>query len=750
VPSGAKERELFFDIVFVADPRFPGGTSTALASEVKAARAAGLTAALKPIHSPVLRRARPFHPEVLDALDITGTPILGSDVAVTCRFALLHHPLVFDSFPAEALKITADHAVLILHHPPKEGDGRDSYNAAAIRRNAALIIGGDPWLAPVGPLVRKQLHPLDGRILDEDWTNLIDISDWPDQSERIAAPLGPVFRIGRHSRPHPPKWPETLEKGLAAYPYSADIAVSMLGADLDALRRRFGRVPSHWKTIPFGGVDVAEYLSSLDAWVYFHGTDWVEAFGRAVLEAAASGLPVIVSKTFRPLFGPACIYCEPEDVLDVLADLRADDAARALQARRARQHVSKVFGLERFVARLDSLDPLWARTRRASAVSVSAQTPLGNPRAHRHIGARPALMMSSNGVGLGHLTRLLAIAEAITTSTPPTFFTLSRGAGFVQQAGFACEFSPFHRGLEIDVGVWNDHLALSLTDAADFHGSGLFVFDGNMPYRGVLDFLAVRPEIRSVWCRRGMWRDAHHEALQRGAQFDLILAPGDIAGLLDTGPTQKDSASNILEVPPIWRDLGGLRLSREAALRQLDLQPDGAYVLFSLGSMSNNDLGDLPALIVEAVLRSGKTPVMLKSPLGRDRDVLAGLNDRVITRQTYPIMPCLAAFDYAVSAAGYNSFHEFTAIGLPTIWVPNEAGEMDRQDLRARFACLAGTGDQLRSGDASRVGAVVDRFHDVEERRAMERRALDLRVENGAAKAARILDDFSCMTMFGR
>jgi hypothetical protein len=747
---GAKETTLFFDIIFVADPRFPGGTSTALASEVRAAHRAGLTAALKPIHSTIIRRARPFHPDLVQSLIETDTPILGSATAASCRFALLHHPMVFESIPAEPLQITADTAVLILHHPPREADGSQSYAPAKIREMAALMIGQDPWLAPVGPAVRERLDAGDAKVVAKDWTNLIDIKDWPDQSERIAAPLGAKLRVGRHSRPHPPKWPDTLDKALAAYPSSADLSVSMLGADPANLRRRYGSLPAHWTTLPFGSVAVADYLATLDAWVYFHGSDWVEAFGRAILEAAASGLPVIVPPVFRKLFGPACIYCEPEDVLGVLENLRRDDVARGGQAARARNHIAKQYGIENYVTRLEALDPVWAKTRRASRRAEPAlSTPLLS-KAVTYVGAKPALMMSSNGVGLGHLTRLLAIAEASAATPSPAFFTLSRGAEFVRKAGFACEFSPFHRGLDIDVEAWNDNLTLSLLEAADFHGSGTFVFDGNMPYRGVLEFLAARPEIRSVWCRRGMWRDSHDEALPRGESFDLILAPGDIAGLLDHGPTQGDAASNIIEVPPIWRDLRRLRLDREAALRRLELDASGRYVLFSLGSMVNHDLGDLPALIVEAVLRGGETPVILRSPLERDSAALKDFVGRVEHRQIYPIMPYLAAFDYAVSAAGYNSFHEFTAVGLPTIWVPNEAGEMDRQDLRARFASLAKTGTLLRNGDTSRVGEVVAGLQDPRQRAIMAQRALNLPLENGAIAAANILNMLSCMTMMGR
>lgn len=738
--------EDFFDIVFVADPRFPGGTSTAIATEVKAAHQAGFSAAFLPVLSPLLKQARPMHSEISEALAKTQTPMIGPKHRVETRIAILHHPLVFDRLPAEPLPLRAQHSVVVLHHPPIEGNGKIAYDPTNILQTVGLMTGTKPWLAPVGPFVRAQLQGVEDRTLSTDWLNLIDIEDWPDQSIRLSAPLTGKLRIGRHSRPHPPKWPGTLQSALAAYPDAPDLHVSMLGADPTALARRYnGTCPPHWHCLPFASQPVQEYLSQIDAWVYFHGSDWIEAFGRAILEAAASGLPVLLHPQFRPLFGPAALYCRPEEVADTLADLRADDTARGIQARRARSHIGKTFGLSRYAERLDCIDPGFAKTRRAKGilpiVPQSAPPPL------RRLGADRVMMMTSNGVGLGHLTRLLAIAEANPGEPPPVFFTLSRGAQFVREAGFACEYSPFHRGLGIDVESWNTHLAITLTQSADFHQTGVFVFDGNMPYQGVLDFLAARPQIRSVWVRRGFWRDTHDAALDRGPAFDLILSPGDIADILDTGPTAHDSPANQIRVPPLWRIPPGPSLDRGAARLALGLPQEGTCALVSLGSMVNNDLGSLPAQITGAISRAGALPVILRSPL--EPEGILPPNDATV-RTIYPITPLIAAFDFGVSAAGYNSFHEFTALGLPTVWVPNEAEEMDRQELRARFSWITGCGEALRASDLMRVEDVVRRMCDPSHRAALRERALGVTRDNGATEAYRLIADLSCCVVMGR
>jgi UDP:flavonoid glycosyltransferase YjiC (YdhE family) len=53
---------------------------------------------------------------------------------------------------------------------------------------------------------------------------------------------------------------------------------------------------------------------------------------------------------------------------------------------------------------------------------------------------------------------------------------------------------------------------------------------------------------------------------------------------------------------------------------------------------------------------------------------------------TFPVPRYLAAFDLAVSAAGYNSFHELLSLAVPTVFVPNENPMMDAQELRALWA----------------------------------------------------------------
>ncbi len=729
-----------FDVVFVADLRFPGGTSTALATEIHAAMHAGLRAAVKPLRSPLLNASHPVHPEIVDVLKESQFPLLGPNERAHGRFVILHHPLVFCYYPDHALSTSADTAVLVLHHPPLSGDGTRQYDPTTCCDTAEILIGTRPMLAPVGPQVREQLLHCQETLLAQDWHNLIDVEAWPDLSDCTSHEK--ALRIGRHSRPDQSKWPDDRATALAAYPDYPWLEVSMLGADQARLEEKFSPLPAHWDLKPFTR-DVAavkDYLSGLDVWVFYHDSSWVEAFGRAILEAAASGLAVLTSPVFEPLFGAACLYCEPEDVPDTLAELHDSPQASKLQGQRARRHVKMAFGLENFVRRLDALDTSWAKIR----AGATRPTPVA-PSTLRMLGVPKVMYMSSNGVGLGHITRLLAIAEADPTAQLPLFFTMSRGAGFVREAGFPCEYTPFHRGLNLDLAAWNLSLTQTLLEAVDFYDVGTIVFDGNMPYQGLLDALEHRRHLKSVWCRRGFWREGHSTAMSRGEAFDLILSPGDFAEQLDSGPTMRAKASPSLHVPPIWRKVPGGPLGREAALVDLNLDHAASHVLISLGSQVNFDFEEIFTSICRGVLERGCRPVVLRSPL-QFKSNLAELPEGAVALDKYPIERHLAAFDFAVSSAGYNSFHEFTAAGLPTIWVPNEAGEMDRQDQRARFAELVGMGRILRASEALKCGQILDLFTSRSERKNMALNCARWTGENGATQAAAAINLLNAMS----
>ena len=61
----------------------------------------------------------------------------------------------------------------------------------------------------------------------------------------------------------------------------------------------------------------------------------------------------------------------------------------------------------------------------------------------------------------------------------------------------------------------------------------------------------------------------------------------------------------------------------------------------------------------------------------------------------FPLSRRFRAFDLAVSAAGYNSFHELLRFGIPTLFIPNQDTALDDQQGRAQFAADRGLAHML-------------------------------------------------------
>lgn len=664
------------DIGLVADPRWGGGTTTALLNEIKAYRAAGLSCAFVFAEAPVLARSRPPHPGFLEALARQEIPLLPAGMTCRARLAVVHHPAVCQVPPARRFPLAAGQVALVAHHPAVERDGCIAYDYERACSVLAEQFGKPVRVLPVGPAVRRSLRlAAPGTELSEDdWPNLLDLSDWPLRVPQ-AEPRGPLV-VGRHSRPDPLKWPDP-EVAAKVFPARPDLTFLMLGVD-GAVRALFDPWPGHWQGLPFRPGAAKAFLSGLDAYAYYHSSRWTEAFGYSVLEALASGLPTLVPPAMAETFGDGPLYAEPEAAGAIYDRLVGDPAFRAaagVAARRAAERFDILSAAPRIARLLGSGPGARRRLRRPDRPDT-------------------ALVVTSNGVGAGHVMRQIAIAEAAPIDQRHVFFTLSEAAGFAARAGFLVETRPFHRRLRLDPDQWNDWFGTQILEAVQFYAPEVVVFDGNLPYRGLTDAIGSVSGLTAVWVRRGMWRSASPEAADRSAAFDLILQPGEVAGAADPGLAGLDSAASV-EVPPILPCPPRRRLSREIARRLLCLPEEGFVVLLALGSGRNYDMSAARqrtlAAFSDAVVVEPVNPVAPAPPAPEGKWHLQ--------RQIFPLARYLAAFDAAVVAAGYNTFHEVMAAALPTLFVPNTAPEMDLQEVRAEHAARNGWALSARAED---------------------------------------------------
>src|SRR4051794_361813 len=101
------------------------------------------------------------------------------------------------------------------------------------------------------------------------------------------------------------------------------------------------------------------------------------------------------------------------------------------------------------------------------------------------------LLCTSNGVGLGHLTRVMAIGNELAAITSPVIFTLSGAVSIPVQQGFDVEHLPSSEYRISARHGWHRLLGARLRFLLETYEPSVVVFDGVHPYVGFVDELSL-------------------------------------------------------------------------------------------------------------------------------------------------------------------------------------------------------------------------------------------------------------------
>ena len=340
------------------------------------------------------------------------------------------------------------------------------------------------------------------------------------------------------------------------------------------------------------------------------------------------------------------------------------------------------------------------------------------------------LFVSSNGTGMGHLARLTAMARRSGPGVRPLFLSLSRAVPVVAAEGFDWEYVPSRGDLGIGPRRWNRQFHRRLSALLARERPAAVVFDGTFPYDGLLSALRAAPGTRAVWSRRGMWRPGGDRGqLGRSGRFDLIVEPGELACSADRGATA--GRTDAVRVGPVTLLSAHELVDRGRAAAALGIDADRPAALLTLGAGNVRDHSSELRLLVDRLLAVDDLQVVLTRHLIADD--LTGFGGRVTTTSVFPISRYFRAVDFAVAAAGYNSFHELVGFGVPAAFVPNPSMPLDDQPARAGWAAAEGAALCLTEVTAGTVQAAVDRLADPACRERLAARCRALARPNGAA-----------------
>jgi len=349
------------------------------------------------------------------------------------------------------------------------------------------------------------------------------------------------------------------------------------------------------------------------------------------------------------------------------------------------------------------------------------------------------LFLSSNGTGLGHLTRSMSIARRLDPGLEPLFFTLSGAAPVVASQGFDVEFAASYATPTAGSDWrWSRRLRGRLRAAMRDADPRVLVFDGAHPYQALIDAMPSVPDAHRVWCRRPMWKPgSNFGALERTRFFDQVLEPGEFAESEDRGATValRDRAHRV--DPVVFCEDSEL-LDRADAERELGIEPGAVNVLVQLGQGAEVRAASERCLC-HLTGRDGVRVAAHRSHLAAIGETPPGV---VGLEPTYPMSRYLRAFDATVSAAGYNAYHELIRFEVPSLFVPMRR-QTDDQEARSRYAERSGVGLGVTGPAATDLESKLDALLDRDTREAMRGALRAKRPPNGAAPAAAWLADLA-------
>jgi hypothetical protein len=313
--GGAARQKPRHRLTLVLDPRFPGGTSSAVAAEI-AAIAGAVRLEVCAIETAMFK-GRTVNPRLRAALEAHGIELTWNPEVIRGDTVVFHNPSCLRFDRAFAPRISCGALYVVAHENLLRPNGSEAFDAdLCLGLVEQASVTGSHVLAPVSAWNRTAASAwlaarpdLPWTLAPFDWFNICDLP----LTEPVPAPRD---RRGRHSRPGLEKFPP-LATMLAHFPAHAE-RCAILGADT-FLREPDG-APRHWRALRFGSRDVGRFLEEIDFFVYFTHPLWRESFGRVIAEAIAAGKVVITDPGTAAPFQPGVVVSDGSDVDAVIAE----------------------------------------------------------------------------------------------------------------------------------------------------------------------------------------------------------------------------------------------------------------------------------------------------------------------------------------------------------------------------------------------------------------------------------------------
>ena len=336
-----------FDVVLAGDWRQYGGPQKSMIEEIHALVSAGYKVGVMQLEAPrfMSAKVKPLTGHIQRLINQGVVEELMYDDRVNVSLFILRYPPILQFAIDMPSSLSIEKMYILANQAPSERDGSDiRYLVPDCHENAKTMFCGDVTWVPQGPQVREAIAPYLRKedIAEFDCPGVVDPSEWNLRLPGRRRGVVPV--VGRHSRDNVMKWPGDKRTLEMVYPLDGRLDVRILGGATKALAvLGETRNPPAWTVWGTDAMPVSVFLRSLDFYVFYQNENATEAFGRAILEAIASNVVVILPPHYEEVFGKAAVYCAPEQVESTIKQYHQDDDLYQSQLLRAQEVLESRF-----------------------------------------------------------------------------------------------------------------------------------------------------------------------------------------------------------------------------------------------------------------------------------------------------------------------------------------------------------------------------------------------------------------------
>ena len=295
------------------------------------------------------------------------------------------------------------------------------------------------------------------------------------------------------------------------------------------------------------------------------------------------------------------------------------------------------------------------------------------------------IFMVTNGAGLGHLTRALAIAKKLNKTyknIEPIFLTTCIATEIIRKEGFIFFYIPSKSILpsSLDATRWVTMLKDNLENLINIYEPKAIIFEGAYPCGAVLSNLRVYPKIKSVWIKRESNKSNPQCLREIEKLFNLVIVPKESAKYYSS--EELNTENKVFTSPIILLDKKEA-LDREDVRNMYEVRKNELLFYLQLDTKDDINTAYTQDSIIKILLQKRNIKILLaQSIVGETINID---NPRIKVIKDYPNSKYFKGVDFAIAPCGYNTYHELVEFRVPTLFIPNTKTVLDDQIKRAMY-----------------------------------------------------------------